>query len=188
MTSEIISTQAELTNFKAPTTESYRGYVINRIRDRSSPSDPITGCIEYRGTRNQFGYGLISIVTPSKRKMMSAHRALYLAARNCLDLPSSQMILHNCDNPACVNLDHLRAGTAKDNMRDCITRGRRRGPSKPYKKVQKFTDDQIREIRNARGPLRFVAKKHNVSESYVSKLRNSKAKTLVLDSAPDAPD
>jgi hypothetical protein len=37
--------------------------------------------------------------------------------------PKDKMVLHSCDNPNCVNPDHLRIGTAKDNMQDKIKSG-----------------------------------------------------------------
>lgn len=39
-------------------------------------------------------------------------------------IPKGLYILHKCDKPACVNPDHLYAGTQKDNMRDCKERRR----------------------------------------------------------------
>ncbi len=41
-------------------------------------------------------------------------------------VPAGLKILHHCDNRGCVNPEHLYVGTQKDNMRDCIERGRRR--------------------------------------------------------------
>ena len=39
-------------------------------------------------------------------------------------VPQGLFVLHNCDNPKCINPLHLRAGTAADNMRDCVSRQR----------------------------------------------------------------
>lgn len=38
--------------------------------------------------------------------------------------PGKLMVLHKCDNPECINPNHLYLGTAKDNVRDWIERGK----------------------------------------------------------------
>jgi hypothetical protein len=39
-------------------------------------------------------------------------------------IPDGSDVRHDCDNPPCVNPDHLRTGTRSDNMQDCVQRGR----------------------------------------------------------------
>lgn len=51
----------------------------------------------------------------------SAHRFSWILRNG--RIPKGMFILHSCDNPPCVNPDHLRAGTPKDNVADSITRG-----------------------------------------------------------------
>jgi hypothetical protein len=52
--------------------------------------------------------------------------------------------LHTCDRPACVKQDHLYEGTPKDNMRDCIDRGRRPNTRNGSRRL---SDDDVRTIR-----------------------------------------
>lgn len=65
------------------------------------------------------GYGGFSVDRHTKK----AHRiALMLSG---VDVPDSSLVCHRCDNPSCVNPDHLFVGTSKDNTQDMIRKGRK---------------------------------------------------------------
>lgn len=64
------------------------------------------------------GYGRINF----NSKTEQAHRISYKAFRG--DIPNGMCVLHKCDNPTCVNPDHLFLGTKKDNVQDMILKGR----------------------------------------------------------------
>jgi hypothetical protein len=53
---------------------------------------------------------------------MKAHRYAYTIFLG--PIPDGKCVLHKCDNPSCVNPDHLFTGTAKDNTHDCYAKGR----------------------------------------------------------------
>lgn len=85
-----------------------------------------SGCWEYQGNIRADGYGRMHIyangLRPQKRQFV-ASRVAY-AFFNGVD-PAEKFVCHHCDNPACINPDHLFLGTHQDNMRDMDQKGRR---------------------------------------------------------------
>lgn len=97
----------------------------------------VTGCMEFTGgERNSQGYGCIEMRgrTSRQHRRCAAHRAAY--AMTWGECPAGLDLLHSCDNPKCVNPQHLRLGTHLENMQDMAQKGRhglkaRRGPDNP---------------------------------------------------------
>lgn len=73
-------------------------------------------CTEWEGTRDSAGYGIT-------RTGGRAHRLAWITA-NESEIPIGMVVRHTCDNPPCVNPEHLILGTEADNVRDMIDRGR----------------------------------------------------------------
>ena len=80
--------------------------------------EPNTGCLLWTGSVDQHGYGGLRVSGKIKR---ATHLALELSGR---PLPHGMRALHSCDNPYCVNADHLFAGTQKDNVADMMVKNR----------------------------------------------------------------
>ena len=76
------------------------------------------GCIEWAGKLNSDGYG----TTSWNRKHWLAHRLMWTLVKGPIE--DGMCILHRCDNPKCVNTDHLFMGTHTENMRDMASKGR----------------------------------------------------------------
>lgn len=82
-----------------------------------------TGCWVWQGKTQKFGYGILW--HPMFPKETLAHRVSYLLnTKTIFRLPSTLCVLHRCDNPPCVNPDHLFIGTRKDNNEDRHKKGR----------------------------------------------------------------
>lgn len=78
-----------------------------------------SGCWQFSGKPGSDGYGKLKIAG----KTIRAHRAYY--EQYVGPIPNGLWVLHRCDNPMCVNPEHLYAGTQLDNERDKDARGRR---------------------------------------------------------------
>ena len=76
------------------------------------------GCIKWIGPRHDKGYGRFTF----KRKQELAHRAAWEIFKGAL--PADACVLHRCDNPPCVNPEHLFLGDRGDNARDMSSKGR----------------------------------------------------------------
>lgn len=85
------------------------------------------------------GYGLIRY----QGKNLRAHRVSYEIHKG--EIPPGMLVRHKCDNPPCVNPDHLEAGTHADNMRDKSDRNRAAVGERSG--LSKLTEAQVLEIR-----------------------------------------
>lgn len=83
-----------------------------------------TGCWEWNGKRNEHGYGIFNAKRLGLRDAR-AHRLVYQRLFGHA-LNDEQLLRHHCDNPPCVNPEHLEPGTHADNMADMVRRGRGR--------------------------------------------------------------
>lgn len=79
-----------------------------------------SGCWEWRASRNQHGYGRYRL--DGNGPEQGTHRVAYAAFIG--PVPDGLHVLHDCDNPPCVNPGHLHAGTRTQNMREMVERGR----------------------------------------------------------------
>jgi len=105
-------------------------YIFDRIE-----IDPGSGCWNWKPCKSRDGYGVASY----KSRNIRAHRFSWMIFKG--DIPTGQCVLHRCDNPSCVNPDHLFVGTHKDNVHDKLAKGRGRRT--------KYTKETIEMIRQS---------------------------------------
>lgn len=114
---------------------------FNRRAIRGGPGQ----CWEWDGAHVPGGYASLTATNEltGEKTQVGAHRVAYYLATG--DNPAGKVIRHKCDNPGCVNPEHLQAGTTNDNVQDKIRRGRiRRGEQLSNAKLN---PDKVREGR-----------------------------------------
>lgn len=104
----------------------FRGSLSERFERKFIP-EPNSGCWLWTGSVDSKGYGQIRMPGKARqgRLRYATHISLELAGH---EIPDGLEACHHCDNPCCVNPDHLFVGTHQDNMRDSWRKGRASKP------------------------------------------------------------
>jgi len=130
--------------------------------------EPNSGCWLWIGALTGGGYGTLSI----GRKLWLAHRLSY---RVFVADPSDLVVRHGCDNPACVNPEHLSLGSHADNTQDAVRRNRMEHGSKRWSAVLSEADiPQIRRRLLAGETGRSIARSYSVDPGVISLIKLGK--------------
>jgi len=150
--------------------------IVDRFGDKVDKSPRGSGCWLWTGTVTSRGYGKIGLGSAVEGEVL-AHRLSWELA-NGKPVPDSLYVLHRCDNPLCVNPDHLFVGSQADNVHDMMTKGRDCHPNPAIGERNgnsKLTIPQVLSIRRllASGKSALsIGKLYGVTHSTILDIRN----------------
>lgn len=123
----------------------------------------MTPCKPCKNKPERNGYGRES----RDGKRYASHRLAYADAYG--PIPAGLHVCHRCDNPSCVNPEHLFLGTDTDNQADKKAKGRAcRGETRP---LARLTAQAVAEIRQSSRSGRQLAKEYGVDRTTVDRAR-----------------
>lgn len=140
--------------------------IEERLR-RNMRVNPVSGCWEWQGCkRSGYGHTIVGSRTDGTRHTERAHRLAYMVWNG--EIPRGYDVCHKCDNPACINPNHLFIGTRQDNVDDRERKGRnviKIGEEQPRSKLTKKVVKEARWERAYRGTsFQKLADKYGVSK------------------------
>jgi hypothetical protein len=137
-----------------------------------SVRNPETGCLEWKGSTVKGGYGQIGNERGRKPPFLMVNRAAYEEWVG--PIPEGMFVLHSCDNPPCIEPNHLFLGDHDANMADKAAKGRGRVPqsrSRTYlSHVQKLAIIEQLEDGKSINSLAFL---YGVSRVTVRRIRDN---------------
>ena len=127
------------------------------------------GCWEWMGTKLRGGYGGLSV----RGKTWQAHRFSYVVFIG--EIPDGMLVCHACDNPSCVNPNHLFLGTHKTNAEDRVKKKRSSvGESFPKSKLKEQEILEIRRYASLGVTRRTLAKMFRVGSTCITYVVNKR--------------
>lgn len=124
-----------------------------------------SSCWLWTGSRWDNGYGRLMV----GNKRRKAHRIAFLMATGTL--PQDKVVCHTCDNPGCVNPNHLFLGTNADNSADQKSKNRHTAGVRNGRAI--LNDTKVKKIRHNRHLTgSYLAAKYGCSEQTISAIRN----------------
>jgi hypothetical protein len=120
------------------------------------------GCREWIGRRDRNGYGRIGHAN------QFAHRVSWELHHG--PIPKGMHVLHRCNNPGCLEPDHLYLGTHADNMRFKVECDRQ-AKGKSCQGYVKLTEREVLEIRGMSGIQKEIGSIYGISARQVSHIK-----------------
>ncbi len=134
---------------------------VNKDGPIRSHCPEIGPCWLWTGPTDRKGYGRTHL---GERSNQGAHQTAWIFTRGAIT--NGLWVLHRCDNPPCVNPNHLFLGTSNDNVQDAVEKGRNvKGSRHPLAKIEEADVISIRQLGAAGMSHRQIGLKYGISPS-----------------------
>ena len=134
----------------------------NRFEKKFTKTD---GCWIWNAATKTTGYGVFRF----NGKTVTASRMSYLLYKG--EIPDGLHVLHTCDNPLCVNPDHLFLGTNKDNVEDRKSKNRRVGRLKVVDEKQYASVQELLKTKTL--SYREISRQTGISRQTICRISNN---------------
>lgn len=130
-----------------------------------------SGCWEWtaRRLKGQFDYGMLWV----ERRPQRAHRISYEVHKG--PIPKGLYVLHRCDNPPCINPNHLFLGTRGENVKDAASKNRM--PINQDHWNTKLTEEDVNSIRQSPLSNTDLARTFSVNQSTICRIRSGERRS-----------
>ncbi len=148
------------------TEEEYMESLRHRIKDDST-INTLTGCWNWNKSLGIRGYGKIGF----RNRSATAHRVSYLVYKG--EIKKNQLVMHKCDNPKCVNPEHLNVGSYADNTQDSLDKGRTsaKGTRNTQSKLTEYDVSIIKKLVKESVSQRIIARTFNVCPATICHIK-----------------
>ncbi len=147
-------------------------YVLKYLRPT------LAGCLEWPFSKSEKGYGIVFDLR--HKRTCRVHRLVWEAANG----PTSEQVLHKCDNKTCANIEHLYAGSHTNNVQDALLRDRYKKGGQHY--LSTLNEAQVVEILYwlaANFGVGEIARKYKTSSGAIKGIKAGKSWKHVLNTA-----
>lgn len=124
------------------------------------------GCWLWQGALDKDGYGRPKI----NGKLIRSNRAAWALYNGAI--PEGMLVCHKCDNPSCVNPEHLFLGTPKDNTQDMFRKGRQHDRKGANHSNARLTDIEIAAIKIDKRRVKDIAIHYGIHWRHVYRIKS----------------
>jgi len=131
-------------------------------------------CVVFIDKVNNSGYAIVGVTKFIELyKTTLLHRMVYIHYND--PIPQGLVVMHSCDNRACVNIKHLSLGTVADNNFDMMKKGRNRQLKYERHNKAKLNWEKVNFIRRTRNVFDgvLIASVFNCSKSTINSIRRN---------------
>lgn len=105
-------------------------------------------------------------------KGKSSNMSRFIYERKFGKISKGIVVRHKCDNPSCINIEHLELGTQLQNIADRVARGRNNLPKGEKNGRHRVTNDDVIKIFTSAIGVNELAYEYKVHKETIRHIKN----------------